>query len=356
MGTETGTVKMDSPLIFPVALFLPSVLGHGALMWPPSWFDPNGTIGLTPGGFMAGQYEFAPNMWYTNWTFIPGEATLDPSLYTFPDFHGDAIEVWDRVHCFNIEELGSWSDVCPTWYPTYMEKNPWMAPGSAEVFSPCGIAGGNPYGIEGCDDHDHDKFCTWGGYSWGPDARDIDLSEAVWTGWPRGETVEVGWGLKANHGGGYSYRLCKVDENGPGGVTEECFQKTPLKFASENSWVQYGYDEDARVVFKANRTTEGTYPPGSEWTMNPIPVCNSTDIGWLNPDCPHGFEFPPRGTGLHGVGEVVWAPGAVMFQWTLMDEVEVPADLEPGEYVLSFRWDNEATPQVWSGCSNILVL
>merc|ERR1712212_494091 len=209
---ETGTAKMHCPLIFLVSLVLPSVLGHGALMWPPSWFDPNGTIGLTPGGFMTGQYEFAPNMWYTNWTFIPGEATLDPSLYTFPDFHGDAIEVWDRVHCFNIEELGSWSDVCPTWYPTYMEKNPWMAPGSAEVFSPCGIAGGNPYGIEGCDDHNHDKFCTWGGYSWGPDARDIDLTDAVWTGWPRGETVEVGWGLKANHGGGYSYRLCKVEK------------------------------------------------------------------------------------------------------------------------------------------------
>merc|ERR1712083_78163 len=139
-------------------------------------------------------------------------------------------------------------------------------------------------------------------------------------------------------------------------VTEECFQRTPLKFASENSWVQYGSDEESNVVFKANRTTEGTYPPGSEWTMIPIPVCNSTDMGWLNPDCPNGFEFPPRGTGLHGLGEVVWAPGAVFFQWTLMDEVEVPEDLEPGEYVLSFRWDNEATPQVWNACSNIRLM
>ena len=50
--------------------------------------------------------------------------------------------------------------------------------------------------------------------------------------------------------------------------------------------------------FKANRTTEGTYPAGSEWTMLPIPVCNSTDMGWLNNDCLNGFEFEPRGTGL----------------------------------------------------------
>ena len=26
-----------------------------------------------------------------------------------------------------------------------------------------------------------------------------------------------------------------------------------------------------------------------------------------------------------------------LFQWTLMDELEVPADLTPGDYVLSFR-------------------
>jgi len=330
-----------------------SVLGHGALMWPPSWFDPNGTVGLTPGGFMAGEYKTAPNMWYNNWTFIPGEPTLDPSLYGMPDFHGDAYIIWDKKHCFT--DPGAPYDVCPTWYPTNADRNPWMAPGSAPVFSPCGIAGGNPFGVEGCEGGE-DDFCTWGGYQYGPDARTIDLKDAVFTEWQSGGTAKVGWGLKANHGGGYSYRLCPVGEGGPGDVTEDCFQETPLKFASENSWVQYGWDETKRVTFKANRTTQGTYPAGSEWTMNPIPVCNSTDMGWLNPDCLNGFEFPPRGTGLHGLGETVWAPGAVFFQWTLMDEVEVPANLVPGEYVLSFRWDNEATPQVWSGCSNIKIV
>jgi hypothetical protein len=87
-----------------------------------------------------------------------------------------------------------------------------------------------PYGIQGCD-YKNGEFCTWGGYSYGPDAQDLDWKDAVWTEWPRGGKVEVGWGLKANHGGGYSYRLYKVGEGGPGGVTEECFQKTPLKFA-----------------------------------------------------------------------------------------------------------------------------
>ena len=321
-------------------------------MWPPSWLNPNGTIGLSSEEFYVGQYERSPVMWFTNWTFIPGDPTLDPALYTLPDFHGNASPIWEKIHRFS-EDHGGTSIVA--WLPTYLDKNPWLAPGTAEVFSPCGIAGGNPFGVEGCDDFQNDKFCTWGGYSYGPDARDIDWEDSVWTEWSRGESVRVGWSMDANHGGGYSYRLCKVGVDGPGGVTEECFQKTPLQFSSEYSWVQYGNDENRKVVFKANRTTHGTYPPGSEWTMNPIPVCNSTDIGWLNPNCPQGFEFPPRGTGLHGVGEAVWAPDVALFLWILMDEVTVPGNLESGEYVLSFRWDNEATPQVWSGCSNIMI-
>ena len=52
----------------------------------------------------------------------------------------------------------------------------------------------------------------------------VDLKDAVFTEWKSGGTEKVGWGLKANHGGGYSYRLCPVGEGGPGDVTEDCFQ------------------------------------------------------------------------------------------------------------------------------------
>ena len=37
-------------------------------------------------------------------------------------------------------------------------------------------------------------------------------------------TVQVGWGIIANHGGGYSYRLCKDGQE----LTEECFQVSLL--------------------------------------------------------------------------------------------------------------------------------
>ena len=37
------------------------------------------------------------------------------------------------------------------------------------------------------------------------------------------------------------------------------------------------------------------------------------------------------------------------------DRRQVPATLAPGEYILSFRWDCEQTPQVWTTCSSIRV-
>ena len=36
-----------------------------------------------------------------------------------------------------------------------------------------------------------------------------------------------------------------------------------------------------------------------------------------------------------------------------MDKVEVPKDLETGDYVLSFRWDCEQTPQIWNTCADV---
>ena len=47
----------------------------------------------------------------------------------------------------------------------------------------------------------------------------------------RGSTQEVAWLMDANHGGGYSYRLCKIPPEGRSGLTEECFQQGHLSFA-----------------------------------------------------------------------------------------------------------------------------
>ena len=39
----------------------------------------------------------------------------------------------------------------------------------------------------------------------------------------------------------------------------------------------------------------------------------------------------------------------------MVDQLKVPADLAPGSYSLSWRWDCEQTPQVWNSCADITV-
>ena len=36
-----------------------------------------------------------------------------------------------------------------------------------------------------------------------------------------------------------------------------------------------------------------------------------------------------------------------------MDRVRVPSKLLPGNYVLSWRWDAEELPQVWTNCADV---
>ena len=40
----------------------------------------------------------------------------------------------------------------------------------------------------------------------------------------------------------------------------------------------------------------------------------------------------------------------------VLDEVRVPANLAPGRYVLGWRWDCDASAQVWSSCADITLV
>jgi len=305
--------------------------GHSAMVWPPIWQDEFGRSGLKTGQqcFPSGDVEgfgFTGScMWFTNNTQIEGEPTLDESMRTYMGAGG------------------------ADWY----RKGPWRSPGSAYVHSPCGVAGGNPYGCP--EGQEGTVTCPGGGYSHGPFAEDFDFPNVVTTQWKIGSTVEAYWGIIANHGGGYSYRLCKVPEEGVTGITEECFQRTPLRFAGEEQWVQYGEDASSRTYFVANRTDVGTTPAGSQWSKNPIPACGSPDGGWFDsaPGCPGGTQFEPPAAGLAGYGELVAAPGDPTLLFSIGDNLQIPDDLEPGAYVLSWRWDCEQTTQIWNTCSSI---
>ena len=139
----------------------------------------------------------------------------------------------------------------------------------------------------------------------------------------------------ANHGGGYQYRLCSASEN----LTEQCFQKTPLAFSGNQSWLRWR--DGHQVEIDAFRVTEGTTPPGSTWTRNPIPTCSGYGA---ESDCVNGPAFPPP----EGCNSSCWGyqknstyyPGIddnTTEIPSIVDTVIVPKDLSPGHYVGT--WD-----------------
>ena len=95
------------------------------------------------------------------------------------------------------------------------------------------------------------------------------------TTWRAGQLAEVSWTMRSNHGGGYSYRLCPRDEK----LTEACFQRTSLHFVGVSSLRWDSASASARRMY-FNATDVGgkyTFPRGSMWRKNPIPVLNEDD-------------------------------------------------------------------------------
>ena len=328
--------------------------GHGTMVLPINWFDHPHFIVTEKGwkvdynGIKSGRmcmsgcfldhrdvcpesqnscngmlYPGCSCMWFTNYTFIDKPTLFNPTYRTYP----------------HVE------------HPDRMRNNPWFAPGSAHVDDPCGVAGGNLRGCIGGP-------CMKNTYAYGARATDFKFHYQVKeTEWTRGGIAEVAWGIVANHGGGYSYRLCKFPIEGNSGLTEECFQRIPLKFVGTRQWVQYGEDVNTRVEFRAVRVNTGTFPKGSQWTKNPIPACNGDDGGYSSNSsvCLKGTQFAPPKPGLFGFG-VNHLFNVPPFNWSIVDKVNIPKDLEPGHYVLSFRWDCEQTSQVWNSCASIKLI
>jgi len=220
--------------------------------------------------------------------------------------------------------------------------------------------------------------------------------------WTRGGTAEVAFALVANHGGGYSYRLCPAD----GEVNEKCFQAYQLDFAGKGSEIVY--TNGTRTAIPRRTTREGTFPAGSEWARNPVPSCRTCDsvydkcgaplpavpgrgkdvYPWMGQvqcmsmcmdqhppwhvanGCEGELQFPEPAPGISGFrGAVVPSPltlgeGAednddtptASWDWSIADEVEVPSHLKPGAYLLSWRWDSEESTQVWQNCADVTLV
>jgi len=245
------------------------------------------------------------------------------------------------------------------------KHNPWRAPGSAPVANACGLAGGTPWGAAASEwgTYVNTSFAHHGSFGSKQLREGSGSSGSTWT---LGGEAEVVWQIHANHGGGYQYRLCPINEP----LTEECFQKYPLDFVQEKQAVVF--TNGTRIPIQGTFVNEGTLPAGSTWAMNPIPPT------WLGPRCvgtgckpgedkleegpcepcpqlpgsdcsrcdnnPLPKFPPPCGNNLCQGNE----DGA-----SVVDVLKVPSNLPAGKYVLGWRYDCESTAQVWSNCADI---
>lgn len=223
--------------------------------------------------------------------------------------------------------------------------NPWRAPGSAPVFDPCGAAGGGPNRVE-----------TAAPYVDTPFARQGDLGTKVLpkhpTGvvWRSGGRAEVKLSVRANHAGGYQYRLCPAGQP----LTEACFQRMPLDF-TQRSWLEFR--NSSRLELRGTYLSTGTTPAYSTWAMIPLPFGTRPSLGSFAPPC-QGIDTdcPANSTWANSTHTVPHplCEGVFPFGVNVVDELEVPR-VSPGEYVLGLRYDAENTAQVWQQCADIVI-
>lgn len=356
-------------MLLSAALLAAGADGHAMMYEPPS---------RSTGGIEVGQPNCAGGccLWFNNGAFIgcdkasgtdsvTKEQCPNPATPTIP--FGDkkyGTVFYDKfsyclknpVDCIGMQVKGFFDHV--------ENRVPWRYPGSAPVENPCGLNGGGhksgPHGTGG------EAFF---GFHQGHKGTEVAplLKETTWIA---GSTVEVAWGITANHGGGYQYRLCKIREknaNITGQVSEECFQQIPLEFVGDKQWIQWGNGADVknRTEIPAVRVREGVLPKGSMWTRNPIPGCNDVPrMGGHNHKC-SGPMFPPPIPGLYGFGPGACASGVApctldemksrVMDFGIVDLVKIPMGIPEGDYVLSFRWDCEQLPQVWGNCADVKI-
>jgi len=221
---------------------------------------------------------------------------------------------------------------------------PWRAAGSTVPASPCGVK-------EGTFENG------------------LNLQKTPRDTWYLGVPVKVAHSIGANHGGGYSWRLCpdsSLTPSTPPEEAEKCFQQHHLPFADGESIVQWR-DGSSKTI-DAMTTTTGTVPTGSQWRRNPIPSteycamwgCNCSWLDgpqfWKGTDCP-AFKPPCDGCWGGVVDATNGNSNSGHEDFSVFDNVFVPEDWQEGDYVLQWRWDTESLPrnQVWTNCADITV-
>jgi len=161
--------------------------------------------------------------------------------------------------------------------------------------------------------------------------------------WKAGSDYEVTWSIEANHAGGYLYRLAPA--GGP--LTEEQFNKIPLEFVGLQGfrWGGGPSNGGSELFFAGTYVEDGTLPVGSKWSLNPVPRFD------------HGAAQKPKcnETATERCTGMIDGSNAQP-DLEIVDRIRIPLGLEPGDYVLGWRWDCEESNQIWASCSDVTIV
>merc|ERR1739844_155864 len=323
MGNKTRSRGYSSNMSFtllPLA-FLGSVSAHGGVLWPPIW---QAGVATPIEEFTSDEVFSEPKVVDPNSGRIVKNVKSWLTDQAYTGGVGDEFKGIGPVTNDNKQLLKEF-DRCGNSCVKY--RNPWAAPGQApSLGGGCGVFGGNPWGCPANEDtRPPGSACGQekpigrgmrGTSSFGTDAREFDFPQMITTEWQVGSTQDVVWTSSGAHRGGYTYRLCKMPSGGRADITEECFTKNVLEFATSFTMIKAmkrGKGEWEK--FEQTDLSEGTYPEGSVWRP---------------------------------VGKKV--KSALTLR---KDSVVVPSTLAPGDYVLGFRWDGSGGNQVWVSCASM---
>merc|ERR1712183_463734 len=321
MGETSLRRCIMSLALLPLA-FLGSVSAHGGVVWPPIWQAGVATPieKLTSSEAFSEPKVVDPNSgrvvksvksWLTDQAYTGGVGDEFKGIGPVTNDNKKLLKAFDR---------------CGTNCQKY--RNPWAAPGQApSLGGGCGVFGGNPWGCPAnkdtrpagsrCGQDEPIGRGMRGTSSFGTDARLFDFPQMITTEWQVGSTQDVAWASSGAHRGGYTYRLCKMPSGGRADITEECFTKNVLEFATSFTMIKAMNKKGKGEWEKFEQTdlSEGTYPEGSVWR-------------------PVG-KYLKSATTLR------------------KDSVVVPSTLAPGDYVLGWRWDGSGGNQVWVSCASM---
>lgn len=235
----------------------------------------------------------------------------------------------------------------------YFYYSPWRAPGYAPVIDSCGTAGGRKPGQgvggfgAGYVNTTHVKVGDLGSKTLPPRPTGVE--------WAVGKEYEVAWTIQANHGGGYSYRLCPLTST----LDEDCFNKHPVPMVGQSA-LRWGGIGGRTLPFDPVTVTEGT-KAGVMWRRNPVPRAWKTKEGKWGAGSNQGqtgMGFQPvcedqgmdqKGTQQSCTGE--WGP----YNMEIVDKIIIPKDVAAGEWVLNWRMDQEESNQIWQSCSDVTI-